>query len=555
MFFEVSSFETERDGLVIRGLRFEPAGRGRREREQDPFRKDEADQRRRPVYPFPVILSHGFMNNGNGMRRYAEFLSYAGCVCYTFDFCGGCVKGSSDGDSRRMSVLTEVRDLEAVMDFVLADTGAERTVLLGASQGGFVSALAAAGRPDLVEKLVLLYPAFCIPDDARRGKMMFARFDPRQIPEEIQCGPMALGKMYAKDVIRMDPFREIRSYPGAVLILHGTRDRLVKPVYARRAYDAYISERKKQSGGESPDKNGLELIMLRGADHGFRGRLDEMAQTLISEFVFRTAAVTGRREVFLGEMKDTLKLQKFLDGIRKKNGYELVDRYVIRDGKTHPFALVIPGGGYYCVCSFIEGVPFAKALNQLGISVFILYYSVKEKARIPAPMDDAARAVREILDRADSYRVKREGYSVWGSSAGGHLAAAFGTESMGWRRYGLPKPGSVVLAYPVISMDRAVTHRGTHDNLLGEDPGYEEERAASVENCVTPEFPPTFVWCGDVDATVPAENTRRMAAALEEAGVPHQCEVIPGVDHGVGPGTGTAAEGWIRRAAEFCLKY
>ena len=47
------------------------------------------------------------------------------------------------------------------------------------------------------------------------------------------------------------------------------------------------------------------------------------------------------------------------------------------------------------------------------------------------------------------------------------------------------------------------------------------------------------------------DNTRRMAEALEKAGVPHRCEIFPGVDHGVGPGTDTAAQGWIERAVRF----
>jgi len=33
-----------------------------------------------------------------------------------------------------------------------------------------------------------------------------------------------------------------------------------------------------------------------------------------------------------------------------------------------------------------------------------------------------------------------------------------------------------------------------------------------------------------------------------------QCETFPGVDHGVGPGTGTAAEGWLNRAVDFWRK-
>ena len=68
---------------------------------------------------------------------------------------------------------------------------------------------------------------------------------------------------------------------------------------------------------------------------------------------------------------------------------------------------------------------------------------------------------------------------------------------------------------------------------------------------MTSEYPPTYIWCGDGDRTVQPENTRRMAAALEQAGVKYQCEIFPSVDHGVGPGTGTPAQGWIDRAVRF----
>ena len=77
------------------------------------------------------------------------------------------------------------------------------------------------------------------------------------------------------------------------------------------------------------------------------------------------------------------------------------------------------------------------------------------------------------------------------------------------------------------------------------------EAFASVDEQVTADYPPTYIWCGDADQTVKPENTRRMAAALERAGVPYRCEIFPGVDHGVGPGTETAAEGWIDHAVEF----
>lgn len=242
--------------------------------------------------------------------------------------------------------------------------------------------------------------------------------------------------------------------------------------------------------------------------------------------------------------------QVFYD-LHRLNRYRLDDRFVLRDGKTHPFAVVCPGGGYGVICSFIEGTPVARKLNALGISVFIVYYRVRRRARFPHPQDDLARAVREILGRAEEYRLETENYSVWGASAGGHLVASFGTETMGWKKYGLPKPGALVLLYPVISMDPALTHMGTHDNLLGKKATPAMEQATSIEKQVTAAYPPCYLWCGDADKLVSPDNTRRMAAALERAGVPFRCEIFPGIDHGGGPGTGTVAEGWIDRAAAF----
>ena len=243
-----------------------------------------------------------------------------------------------------------------------------------------------------------------------------------------------------------------------------------------------------------------------------------------------------------------------LKDIYRPNRYALGDRFVLRDGKTHPFAVICPGGGYAVVCSFIEGTPIARRLNERGVSAFIVYYRVRGKARFPQPQDDLARAVEEILSRAEEYRVEKEGYSVWGSSAGGHLAASFGTESMGWAKYGLPKPGAIVLSYPVISMDPALTHGDSHDNLLGKHATLAQEKAASIDEQVTAAYPPCYVWCGDADELVNPDNTRLMASALEKAGVPCFCEIFPGAGHGIGPGTGTSAEGWIDRAADFWEK-
>lgn len=224
--------------------------------------------------------------------------------------------------------------------------------------------------------------------------------------------------------------------------------------------------------------------------------------------------------------------------------------FVLRDGKKHPFAVICPGGGYSMVCSFLEGAPYARRLNALGYSAFVLYYRCKKRARYPAPMEDLTRALRDILNRADALNLETEGYSVWGSSAGGHLAASFGTDAMGYSQRGLPKPGALILCYPVITMGES-THMGSRKTLLGRNPDEALVQLTSVEKQVTGNYPPTFVWCGDADRTVDPENSRMLCRALDQNSVPHKFAEYPGVDHGVGLGEGLACEGWFDEAVSF----
>lgn len=233
----------------------------------------------------------------------------------------------------------------------------------------------------------------------------------------------------------------------------------------------------------------------------------------------------------------------------RRNEYGLKE-FVIRDGKKHPFAIVCPGGGYSMVCSFLEGVPYANRLNEQGYSAFVLHYRCRKKARYPAPMEDLARALRDILSRAEELNLEIDGFSIWGSSAGGHLAASFGTEAMGYSRFGLPKPGALILCYPVITMG-ACTHTGSRKNLLGSDPEEALTELTSVEKQITPNYPPTFVWCGNADRTVAPENSRMLAKELEKNGISHRFVEYPGVDHGVGLGIGLACEDWFEESVAF----
>lgn len=218
-------------------------------------------------FKLPIaIVSHEFMLNRLFSMRYAGMLARAGYAVFCYDFCGGGVVSLSQGRQSEMSVLTELEDLSAVAEYAksLPYTDESRILLMGCSQGGLVSALYAAQHPEDVEKLVLFYPALSIPDDARKGSMMMARFDPESIPESFRCGPMRLGRCYAEDAMKLDPYTDIAGYKGKVLILHGDADKTVGIEYSRRAEKAY------REGGAD-----VRLRIINGAGHVFLNPVHE----------------------------------------------------------------------------------------------------------------------------------------------------------------------------------------------------------------------------------------------------------------------------------------
>ena len=242
-----------------------------------------------------------------------------------------------------------------------------------------------------------------------------------------------------------------------------------------------------------------------------------------------------------------MKLSDFYQHLYDKfrpNRYALKP-YLVNDGKKHPFAVICPGGGYGVVCTAGEGKPFAEKLNDLGYHAFVVCYRTKNKARYPNPQQDLKRAVQEIFSRVEEWRLDTESWSVWGSSAGGHLVASYCTE-----KWGMPKPTALVLVYPVISMGEH-THKGSRDNLLGKNADSDMIKRLSVECQVDENYPPVYVWYGTADETVAPVNSKMLAEALGKAGVSCRIEEYEGIGHGAGLAKGTVAEGWFSSAVNF----
>lgn len=206
----------------------------------------------------PVIMSHAFLSNQKIMKKYAEAFAKEGYVVFTYDFCGGALFGKSDGEFSDMSIDTEKEDLKAVIAYVeqLSYVDSKSLVLVGASQGGFVSCLVSAEDQEKISKLILLYPALCIPDNAREGKMLMIQFDPENIDATLKSKPFQFSPKYPESAIDIHVYDEIQKIKIPMLIIHGDADKIVDVDYARKAIDVAVNPASR-------------LVVLENAGHGF----------------------------------------------------------------------------------------------------------------------------------------------------------------------------------------------------------------------------------------------------------------------------------------------
>lgn len=210
--------------------------------------------------------------------------------------------------------------------------------------------------------------------------------------------------------------------------------------------------------------------------------------------------------------------------------------------------IVAPGGGYGALASNHEGRQVANLLNAAGVMAFVLKYRLGPRYRHPIELGDAQRAVRLVRARAPEFGIAPDRIGLMGFSAGGHLAATAGTHFDAGKadatdpieRAG-SRPDFLILAYPVVSFDPAITHSGSVRNLLGDNPDPKLIEDLSNDLRVTKDTPPTFLFHTNADTGVVAENSVRFYLALRRAKVPAELHIFENGPHGVGLALGDPA--------------
>ncbi|MDR1342590.1 MAG: alpha/beta hydrolase [Prevotellaceae bacterium] len=205
--------------------------------------------------------------------------------------------------------------------------------------------------------------------------------------------------------------------------------------------------------------------------------------------------------------------------------------YLPQGAAAAPVAAVVicPGGGYTRLAMSHEGHDFAKWLNTNGMAGIVLKYRMPN-GHSEAPLSDVRQALRLVRQRAGEWNIAPDKVGVAGFSAGGHLASTVATHLAD----SATRPDFALLFYPVISMDKSVSHQGSRRQLIGENPAPEQERAYSNELWVTPQTPPTILFLSNDDKTVHPRNSTDFYAALKRSDVPAAMYIFPSGGHGWG---------------------
>lgn len=193
-----------------------------------------------------VIISHEFGFDQNWEAKYAIELARRSFPVFTFDFPGSGNGCSTGRKTTEMSILTETDDLITVFEYMKKMLGSRRVVICGFSMGGMAAALAASRLKERLSGLILVYPAFAIPDDSRKGRALGARFDSSDPPETFytKYPPVRLGRKFVEDALSTEDWMDrIGEYTGPVLLMHGENDRIVPIIYAEIAAGIYKNVR------------------------------------------------------------------------------------------------------------------------------------------------------------------------------------------------------------------------------------------------------------------------------------------------------------------------
>ncbi len=231
---------------------------------------------------------------------------------------------------------------------------------------------------------------------------------------------------------------------------------------------------------------------------------------------------------------------------------EKLDLYLPTAGNAKgrfPAVVIIHGGGWTGGSkSAAREFNIGTTLAQAGYVCASVDYLKEGAGRWPTNLMDCKNAVRFLRKNATKYNVDPDHIGVIGGSAGGHLALMVAyTPGLADVTPQAPYPGipdtvqaCVDLYGPSDLLTRQQTDTdGTPNGKLREAGLFADKRGeneakwklASPVYHVSRSSPPTLILHGTADTTVDRDQSRELAAKLEEKGVEHSFILLEGIGH------------------------
>jgi len=166
--------------------------------------------------------------------------------------------------------------------------------------------------------------------------------------------------------------------------------------------------------------------------------------------------------------------------------------------------------------------PHCRHLAALGMVAISAEYRVRNRHGT-TPFEcvaDGKSAVRYLRRHAKELGVDPDRIIAAGGSAGGHVATCTATipgyEEAGEDATVSSQPNALVLFNPVVD----TTKLGYGANRFKDDP-----KVLSPAHHIRADLPPTIIFHGTADTTVPFENVKRFCGAMRQAG--NECTLVP----------------------------
>ena len=243
-----------------------------------------------------------------------------------------------------------------------------------------------------------------------------------------------------------------------------------------------------------------------------------------------------------------------------------LDLYLPADKDNPPVIIWVHGGAWHSGSKDdppLDFLPFGYALASVE-------YRLSTEAKFPAQIKDIKAAIQWLRGHSDEYGFDADKIVVWGSSAGGHLAALVGTTN-GVKEFdpdyghhndqNTDVQGIIDYFGPtdfLTILDQSTPHgkdvrMPAMALLFGEPVGQDSTilKLASPVFQVDTSDPPLFIAHGNQDIQVPINQTIELIKIYEKNGLEVSFEILENAGHG---GKEFHSDGMKSKVLEFLQK-